>query len=241
MASRHQRRSILTMTSAVLAASAARAQGGPSVRIDFEATPVGQLPAGVTTALTGSGGPVKWSVIEDPTAPAGSKVLAQTSADRTDLRFPLAIFEPVVGDAAVAVKFRAVSGEVDRAGGIALRLQRCRQLLRRACQCARGQCATLPSSSAANASSSRGPTPRWHRHLARTRLRGARQSIRGDLQRQEPLHRDRHHLRTARPRCAVDQGRQRHPLRRPHHQVAVRRTTAIRYRYQCERNADLGY
>ena len=122
MASRHQRRSILTMTSAVLAASAARAQGGLSVRIDFEATPVGQLPAGVTTALTGSGGPVKWSVIEDPTAPAGSKVLAQTSADRTDLRFPLAIFEPVVGDAAVAVKFRAVAGEVDRAGGIALRL-----------------------------------------------------------------------------------------------------------------------
>ena len=122
MASRHQRRSILTMTSAVLAASAARAQGGLSVSIDFEATPVGQLPAGVTTALTGSGGPVKWSVIEDPTAPAGSKVLAQTSADRTDLRFPLAIFESAVGDAAVAVKFRAVAGEVDRAGGIALRL-----------------------------------------------------------------------------------------------------------------------
>ena len=122
MVSRQQRRSVLIMTSAMLAASAARAQGGVSVRIDFEATPVGQLPAGVTAALTGGGGPAKWSVIEDPTAPAGPKVLAQTSADRTDLRFPLAIFEPVVGDAVVGVKFKAVAGEVDRAGGIALRL-----------------------------------------------------------------------------------------------------------------------
>jgi len=122
MVSRQQRRSVLIMTSAMLAASTARAQGGVSVHIDFEATPVGQLPAGVTTALTGSGGPARWSVIEDATAPAGPKVLAQTSTDRTDLRFPLAIFEPIVGDAAVGVKFRAVAGEVDRAGGIALRL-----------------------------------------------------------------------------------------------------------------------
>lgn len=123
MPGKQQRRSILAMTSLALAATATRAGAeGPTVRFDFEDVPVGQLPPGVTTALTGAGGPVKWSVIEDKTAPVGSKVLAQTSTDRTDYRFPLAIFEQVARDAMVAVRFKAVSGEVDRAAGIALRL-----------------------------------------------------------------------------------------------------------------------
>ncbi len=93
-------------------------------RIDFEGIPNGQLPAGITTALTGAGGPVKWAVLDDPTAPAGPKVLAQTSADRTDYRFPLAIFDaPAAADLAVSVKFKPVAGEVDRAAGISLRLR----------------------------------------------------------------------------------------------------------------------
>ena len=57
-------------------------------RIDFEAAVPGTLPPGVTAALTGSGGPVAWAIVEDPTAPAGPKVLAQTSTDKTDYRFP---------------------------------------------------------------------------------------------------------------------------------------------------------
>ena len=123
MPGKQQRRSILAMTSLALAATASRAGAeGPTVRFDFEDVPVGQLPAGVTTALTGGGGPVKWSVIEDKTAPTGPKVLAQTSADRTDYRFPLAIFDQTAKDAMVTVRFKAVSGEVDRAAGIALRL-----------------------------------------------------------------------------------------------------------------------
>src|SRR5258708_4589931 len=84
---------------------------------------VGQLPPGVSTALTGAGGPVKWSVIADASAPAGPKVLTQTSTDRTDYRFPLAIFEsPQLADLRVSVSFKPVAGEVDRAAGIALRL-----------------------------------------------------------------------------------------------------------------------
>jgi hypothetical protein len=127
MASNQRRRPILAMTAGLVAAAAAtRAHaegGGPATHIDFEDAAVGQLPAGISTALTGSGGPVKWSVVEDATAPAGARVLAQTSTDRMDNRFPLAIFEaPVVADAMVAVKFKAVAGEVDRAAGIALRL-----------------------------------------------------------------------------------------------------------------------
>ena len=92
-------------------------------RIDFETSVPGALPSGVTGALTGSGGPVAWSVMEDPTAPAGPKVLAQTSTDKTDYRFPLAIFDaPVAADLDVAVRFKSVAGEVDRAAGIAVRL-----------------------------------------------------------------------------------------------------------------------
>jgi hypothetical protein len=54
---------------------------------------------------------------------AGGRVLAQTSSDRTDYRFPLAIYQPVsAADVEVSVRFKAVAGDVDRAAGIAVRL-----------------------------------------------------------------------------------------------------------------------
>ena len=86
-------------------------------RIDFES------PVAFQPMLTGRGGPVAWNVIDDPGAPAGPKVLAQTSKDRTDYRFPLAVFDqPVLQDLDVAVRFKPVAGEVDRAAGLAVRL-----------------------------------------------------------------------------------------------------------------------
>jgi hypothetical protein len=92
-------------------------QGGRMTRIDFES------PVAFQPMLTGKGGPVAWSVIDDPTAPAGPKVLAQTSKDTTDYRFPLAVFDqPVLADLDVAVRFKPVAGDVDRAAGIAVRL-----------------------------------------------------------------------------------------------------------------------
>ena len=115
-----KRRDVFILGGATLIAGTASAEGG---RIDFESGQVGALPAGVTTALTGSGGPVKWAIVEDASAPAGPKVLAQTSTDKTDYRFPLAIFgAPVAADVEVVVKFKPVAGEVDRAAGIAVRL-----------------------------------------------------------------------------------------------------------------------
>ena len=92
-------------------------EGNRMTRIDFES------PVAFQSMLTGKGGPVAWSVIDDPTAPAGPKVLAQTSTDRTDNRFPLAVFDqPVLKDLDVAVRFKPVAGAVDRAAGIAVRL-----------------------------------------------------------------------------------------------------------------------
>ena len=49
--------------------------------------------------------------------------MEQTSTDKTDYRFPLAIYKPLTGDNVdVSLRFKAVAGAVDQAGGIAVRL-----------------------------------------------------------------------------------------------------------------------
>jgi hypothetical protein len=76
-----------------------------------------------TVWRTGEGGSAQWAIVADPTA-AGGQALAQTSTDKTDYRFPLAIYKPFSGkDVDVSVRFRPVAGSVDQAGGIAVRLQ----------------------------------------------------------------------------------------------------------------------
>lgn len=82
----------------------------------------GNLPNGFSIARTGEGAPATWMTIADPTA-SGGYVLAQTSADPTDHRFPLAIYEKLsAADVDVTVRFKAMAGNTDRAAGIAIRL-----------------------------------------------------------------------------------------------------------------------
>ena len=51
------------------------------------------------------------------------RAIAQVSKDRTDYRFPLAVYKPYSGkDVEVSVRFKPVAGTVDQAGGIAVRL-----------------------------------------------------------------------------------------------------------------------
>ncbi len=65
----------------------------------------------------------KWVVLSDPTAPSKPNVVAQTSTDQTDYRFPLLIAdERSFQDLDLSVKFKAVSGSIDRAGGLVFRL-----------------------------------------------------------------------------------------------------------------------
>jgi hypothetical protein len=94
-----------------------------SLRFDFEdAQPGAAMPAGFAAALTGGGPPPRWEVLEDPSSPAGPRVLAETSRDRTDYRFPLALLEVVEAhDVAVSVRFRPVDGRVDQAAGLVAR------------------------------------------------------------------------------------------------------------------------
>lgn len=92
--------------------------------LDFETAEVGKLPPNFSTALTGGGGPVTWIVKEEPSAPSGGKVLAQTSTDGTSYRFPLCVYDNFTAkDVMVSVKFKPISGKVDQAAGIVWRYQ----------------------------------------------------------------------------------------------------------------------
>jgi hypothetical protein len=82
----------------------------------------GTPPPGFSFARTGSGAAGDWRVVADPSA-AGQKAIAQISRDRTDYRFPLAVYEAISArNVDVVVRFKPVDGTVDQAGGIAVRL-----------------------------------------------------------------------------------------------------------------------
>jgi hypothetical protein len=102
---------------ASLLATPVRAQ-----RITFADAPVDGLPKDFATALTGQGKPGKWAVLEDASA-EGKRALAQLDPDPTDYRFPLAIYGPIFpSDVEVTTRFKAISGKVDQAGGVIVRL-----------------------------------------------------------------------------------------------------------------------
>jgi hypothetical protein len=90
--------------------------------VDFEKDTPGAPPAGFQTALTGSGKPGVWEVLEDNEAPSGRLVLAQTDADPTGYRFPVCVLDSVTTrDAEISVKFKPISGREDQGAGIVWR------------------------------------------------------------------------------------------------------------------------
>jgi 3-keto-disaccharide hydrolase len=97
--------------------------GGKEFLYNFDSDAVGKLPSKFHEALTGQGAKAQWVVRADVSAPSQPNVLAQTSADKTDYRFPLAIADDgSFQNLEMSVKFKAVSGEVDRAAGMVFRL-----------------------------------------------------------------------------------------------------------------------
>ena len=94
----------------------------PALEINFDRAKPGAVPPGWTVAMTHQGGPPKWEVLADPSAPSRPNVLAQTSTDATSGRFPLAIREDsILNDGAVSVRFKPVAGTHDQAAGIVWR------------------------------------------------------------------------------------------------------------------------
>jgi hypothetical protein len=90
--------------------------------VTFTDAAVGALPPGFETALTGKGQAGLWAVVEDTSA-EGKRALEQRAADPTDYRFPLAVYGPATArDVEATIRFKAVSGKVDQAGGVAVRL-----------------------------------------------------------------------------------------------------------------------
>ena len=80
----------------------------------FDADATGQAPAGWTCGATGRGAP-KWSVEVDPSAPNKGKVLRQSGT----ATFPWCVkTDAKLTDGWVEVKFKALAGKEDQAGGV---------------------------------------------------------------------------------------------------------------------------
>ena len=91
---------------------------------NFDKDTAGKAPQGFSSALTGQGTIGEWTVMKDATAPSQPNVLAQTSQDKTDYRFTLAIAEGTnYKNLALSVKFKAISGKVDQGAGLVFRLK----------------------------------------------------------------------------------------------------------------------
>lgn len=109
------RTTVLTWVLALAVANAA------SRTVDFNQDAIDQPPKGFEFGHTGGvGRPGKWIV----QAEGSNKFLAQTDADSTRSRFPVAVLSDVsAADADLSVRFKPVSGRVDQAAGLVWRYQ----------------------------------------------------------------------------------------------------------------------
>jgi hypothetical protein len=117
--------SIRSIVTAAVAGCALACAGQPAftetgaIMIPIETMTVGSAPGDFEFARTGQGGPGQWVVVADGAA----RAIEQSSTDRTDYHFPLAIYRPVTAkNADVTLRFKPVAGKVDQAGGIAVRV-----------------------------------------------------------------------------------------------------------------------
>lgn len=84
---------------------------------NFDSAAPGSVPAGWSTGVTGSGSP-RWAVSGDSTAPSPPNVFLQDGKGT----FPWAVKkDAVLSDGYVEVKFKAISGREDQAGGVVWR------------------------------------------------------------------------------------------------------------------------
>ena len=118
------RRKLIGAALVVLCLPATVHAQGVTGDVDLSRYPVGPVPPEFqTTWRTGPGALGDWQVVADPTATQG-KAIAQLGKDPTDGRYPLAVYQPLPAqDVEASVRFKAVSGRVDQAAGLAVRLQ----------------------------------------------------------------------------------------------------------------------
>jgi len=86
-------------------------------KTSFTGDAAGAAPSGWTATMTGQGNPV-WLVETDRTAPSGEKVVKQSGI----ATYPLLLKEGTsLKDGFVEIRFKAIAGSNDRAGGIVWR------------------------------------------------------------------------------------------------------------------------
>lgn len=90
--------------------------------VNFDTYALGRTPPGWTVAMTDRGGPPRWEVVKDQSAPTQPYVLGQVSRDSARARLPLAIFNGVsLRDGDVSVRMKPVAGHEDPGGGLVWR------------------------------------------------------------------------------------------------------------------------
>jgi hypothetical protein len=90
-----------------------------SITLSFDLDIPGALPAGWRAGVTGRGTPL-WTIEADARAPSAPNVLKQSGSGT----FPWCIrLDTAFADGAVEVKFKALSGREDQAGGVVWRFQ----------------------------------------------------------------------------------------------------------------------
>jgi len=91
--------------------------GGGTDTVNFDTSEVGKAPGGWTATQTGSG-QAKWEVVQDNTAPSKPNVLRQSG----QATYPVCLKDDTnLKDGFVEVKFKAISGKEDQAGGVVWR------------------------------------------------------------------------------------------------------------------------
>ena len=109
---------------------------GAEIKIDFGDVATNRIPAGFHAALAGGGRPGEWNIVIDevppllaplsPQAPVVTRraVVAQTSTDPTDERFPMLIYDgETFQDFNLTTRFKIVSGTVEQMAGVVFRFQ----------------------------------------------------------------------------------------------------------------------
>lgn len=87
--------------------------------VNFDSDKQGSPAAGWSAGVTGRGSPV-WTVVQDPTAPSAPNVLKQSGSGT----FPFCVLkQSSVADGFVEVKFKALAGREDQAGGVIWRFK----------------------------------------------------------------------------------------------------------------------
>jgi hypothetical protein len=91
---------------------------GTRLRIDFEESAVGVLPAGWSADKTGAGEEIKWAIAAD----GNNKVLAQLAKNNPNSHFNVVTLDSISArNVALKTRFKAISGSKDQGGGFVWR------------------------------------------------------------------------------------------------------------------------